>query len=214
MLESLLLGASPQQLSVHLHAGQLMWSWAEQPVLRILWPPCVWLWTSSSLVTQTECSQAGRANYVPSKTTSPGWASSKVIALCVLQNYFTKWIRMLEVWGHQEFHFRSSLLIWDKILIQSQAECDVIVLVLIQAANCCFALFISDWLVCLFASSFPAESKGQNNPVFKDYLPGSSDLPEENKPVEPTSLWKQTSHTHSLPPGLEYLNQVLNLSKC
>lgn len=103
---------------------------------------------------------------------------------------------------------------WSKMLIQSQAECGVIVLVLIQAANWCFALLISDWLVGWFVSSFPAESKGQNNPVFKDYLPGSSDLPEENKPVEPTSLWKQASHTHNLPPGLEYLNQVLNLSKC
>ncbi|XP_009888731.1 PREDICTED: phospholipid scramblase family member 5 [Charadrius vociferus] len=52
------------------------------------------------------------------------------------------------------------------------------------------------------------ESQGQTNSVFKDYLPGSSDLPEQNKPVEPTSLWKQTSHTHNLPPGLEYLNQL------
>lgn len=69
------------------------------------------------------------------------------------------------------------------------------------------------FLIFLF-SSFPAESQGQTNSVFKDYLPGSSDLPEQNKPVEPTSLWKQTPHTHNLPPGLEYLNQVLNLSKC
>ncbi|XP_009999982.1 PREDICTED: phospholipid scramblase family member 5-like [Chaetura pelagica] len=32
--------------------------------------------------------------------------------------------------------------------------------------------------------------------------------PLKNKPVEPKSLWKQTSHTHNLPPGLEYLNQL------
>ncbi|XP_066049921.1 phospholipid scramblase family member 5-like isoform X1 [Chamaea fasciata] len=51
------------------------------------------------------------------------------------------------------------------------------------------------------------ESQGQTNSIFKDYLPGSSDVPQQNTPVEP-SLWKQTSHTHNLPPGLEYLNQL------
>lgn len=59
---------------------------------------------------------------------------------------------------------------------------------------------------------FSADSQEQTNPIFKDYLPGSADIPQENKPVEP-SLWKQTSHTHNLPPGLEYLNQVLNLAE-
>ncbi|XP_056354825.1 phospholipid scramblase family member 5-like [Oenanthe melanoleuca] len=52
------------------------------------------------------------------------------------------------------------------------------------------------------------ESQRQTNPIFRDYLPGSSDIPQQNTPVEPTSLWKQASHTHSLPPGLEYLNQL------
>ncbi|XP_042676816.1 phospholipid scramblase family member 5-like [Centrocercus urophasianus] len=52
------------------------------------------------------------------------------------------------------------------------------------------------------------ESEGQTNPVFKDYLPGSSDLPEQDKPAEPAGPWKQASHTHNLPPGLEYLNQL------
>ncbi|KAM9541955.1 phospholipid scramblase family member 5-like isoform 2-T2 [Guaruba guarouba] len=52
------------------------------------------------------------------------------------------------------------------------------------------------------------EFQGQTNTIFKDYLPGSSDLSGQNKPVEPTSLWKQTSHPHNLPPGLEYLNQL------
>ncbi|XP_064241848.1 phospholipid scramblase family member 5-like isoform X1 [Passer domesticus] len=55
-----------------------------------------------------------------------------------------------------------------------------------------------------------AESQGQTKLIFKDYLPGSSDIPQQNMPVEPTSLWKQTSHTHNLPPGLEYLNQQLD----
>lgn len=68
------------------------------------------------------------------------------------------------------------------------------------------------WGFFLFFSS--AESQGQTKPIFKDYLPGSSDIPQQNMPVEPVSLWKQTSHTHNLPPGLEYLNQVLNLSEC
>lgn len=97
------------------------------------------------------------------------------------------------------------------MLIEWQAECDIFVPVLIQAVSCCLALLISD---IFFSPPFPAESQGQTNPIFKDYLPGSSDLPEQNKPVEPTSLWKQTSHAHNLPPGLEYLSQVLNLSKC
>ncbi|OXB63998.1 hypothetical protein ASZ78_014762 [Callipepla squamata] len=52
------------------------------------------------------------------------------------------------------------------------------------------------------------EFQGQTNPVFKDYLPGSSDLPEQDKPAETAGPWKQTSHTHNLPPGLEYLNQL------
>jgi len=65
-----------------------------------------------------------------------------------------------------------------------------------------------------FSSSFlfPAESQGQTNPVFKDYLPGSSDLPEQDKPAEPAGPWKQASHMHNLPPGLAYLPQVQNLS--
>ncbi|TRZ26009.1 hypothetical protein HGM15179_001132, partial [Zosterops borbonicus] len=56
------------------------------------------------------------------------------------------------------------------------------------------------------------ESQGQTNSIFKDFLPGSSEVPQQNTPVEP-SLWKQTSHTHNLPPGLEYLNQVLSFSE-
>ncbi|XP_054495306.2 phospholipid scramblase family member 5 [Agelaius phoeniceus] len=52
------------------------------------------------------------------------------------------------------------------------------------------------------------ESQGQTKLIFKDYLPGSSDTPQQNTSVEPTSLWKQASHTHNLPPGLEYLNQL------
>ncbi|XP_009067889.1 PREDICTED: phospholipid scramblase family member 5 [Acanthisitta chloris] len=51
-------------------------------------------------------------------------------------------------------------------------------------------------------------SHGQTYPIFQDYLPGSSDFPEQNKPVEPKSLWKQIPHVHDLPPGLEYLNQM------
>ncbi|XP_010138415.1 PREDICTED: phospholipid scramblase family member 5 [Buceros rhinoceros silvestris] len=52
------------------------------------------------------------------------------------------------------------------------------------------------------------ESQAQTNPIFKDHLPGSSELPEQNMPVESARLWKQTSHAHNLPPGLEYLNQL------
>lgn len=69
------------------------------------------------------------------------------------------------------------------------------------------------WNFWVFLFFFSAESQEQTNPIFKDYLPGSADVPQENKPVEP-SLWKQTSHTQNLPPGLEYLNQVLSISEC
>ncbi|XP_064008737.1 phospholipid scramblase family member 5-like isoform X4 [Pogoniulus pusillus] len=52
------------------------------------------------------------------------------------------------------------------------------------------------------------EYQPQANRFFKDYPLASSDLHEKNKSIEPASLWKQTSYTHNLPPGLEYLNKL------
>ena len=90
---------------------------------------------------------------MPSKTTSPGLVSSAVIPCCILLDCFIKWTSVLKVWGHQEICFRSWLLIWAKMLVQSQAVCNIIVPVLIQAVSCCLALFISDFFL-LFLQSF------------------------------------------------------------
>ncbi|XP_019359087.1 PREDICTED: phospholipid scramblase family member 5-like isoform X1 [Gavialis gangeticus] len=52
------------------------------------------------------------------------------------------------------------------------------------------------------------DPQGHPNKIIQDYLPGSSDLPDQNKSIVPTSAWKQASPPHDLPPGLEYLNQL------
>ncbi|KYO33928.1 phospholipid scramblase family member 5 isoform B [Alligator mississippiensis] len=52
------------------------------------------------------------------------------------------------------------------------------------------------------------DPQGHPNKIIQDYLPGSSDHPDQNKSIVPTSAWKQASPPHDLPPGLEYLNQL------
>lgn len=206
MLESILLGASPQQLRAH-RAAHREQGWAA--CAGGFWPPRVWVQASSSLATPALCSPAVRADQVPSKTTSPDLTSSAVIPLCsdsplhILRQLYNQ---CSMCWTIRRFLLGPDLKYW-----YSHIQNDVVVPALIQEApNCSLVLIFMHF----FSFFFPAESQGQTKLIFKDYLPGSSDTPQQNTPVEPTRLWNQASHTHNLPPGLEYLNQVLNLSDC
>lgn len=201
MLKSILLGASPQQLRAHraAHREQGWATCAEEP-LTILCMSSGQLQPCHTGCVLTTCQSRSGAlqghicwfNFICSDS-----------SLHILRELYNQSACCVGQSGDSFWVLTPDLKYW-----YSHMQNDVNIPDLIQEASCSLVLMFLG-----FSLFFSAESQGQTNSIFKDYLPGSSDVPQQNTPVEP-SLWKQTSHTHNLPPGLEYLNQVLNLSEC